>query len=288
MIKILLISLLNILPLLNVGDEFQATDSFTIVSTAPVMTDDTWTIDSITVYEGTTLFIVEKDSLAVKIVNENYRQGWVTEEVLRDKILPNHVISHLFHDFSDNRVLCFITALCIGAVLIVIRLLRKQYVHFVHFNDVHSVYPMLLCLTVAVSAIIYSHVQSDYVDVWREFYFNPELNPLRLPLPTAMFVSSLWLILILFIAAIDDLRHSPNWDDNLAYLMSLIVVCLFVYFIFNFISHFGFLEYILFPIYAFFAIYMHIRNGRTRYVCGNCGRPMTAKGKCKICGAKNV
>ena len=58
MIKILIVSLLNILPLINVGDEFQATDTFTIVGTSPSMADESWTVDSILVEEGATVFIV--------------------------------------------------------------------------------------------------------------------------------------------------------------------------------------------------------------------------------------
>ena len=223
----------------------------------------------------------------MKIVNEKYEQGWVRADVLRDKVLPNYFISHVFYHFSDNRVLLFIIVLCLGFAFLFIQLMRKNYVHVVHFNDVHSVYPMLLCLTVGASAIIYSHVQSDYVQIWREFYFNPTLNPLQLPLPTAIFVGSLWAILLFFIATVEDLRHSPNWGDNMAYLMSLIVVCFFLYFIFNFASRWG-IELVLYPIYALFAIYRHHRHGRTRYVCGNCGHPMLDKGRCEKCGANNI
>ena len=156
----------------------------------------------------------------------------------------------------------------------------------VHFRDIDSPFPMLLALLVAVSAVVYASVQVYYPDVWRHFYFNPSLNPFALPPCLSLLISLLWAIVIVLLASLDDIFHKLSFADGLVYVGGLAAMCVLNYVVFSVLTHY-IIGYPLLAVYVFFAVRQYLRRGLKRYVCGNCGSPISRKGRCPECGAYN-
>ena len=126
----------------------------------------------------------------------------------------------------------------------------------VHINDIKSFYPTLLCLVVSSSAVLYGAIQQFAPSVWESYYYNPTLNPLTSnALPIRLFLLSLWTMLIVLIAVIDDVFKQPAVVDAVAYLASLLglhgalfvflpKVCIFILVILSWLP-IGLLHYIV-------------------------------------------
>ena len=117
------------------------------------------------------------DSIWVKVARDQITQGWIRESELLKGVSPDDPISEFIDVFSDNHLLIFL-ALCavVGGAYAMRRLLRRN-AYIVHFNDIDSFYPTLLCLLVASSATLYASIQMFGPESWRHYYFHPSLNP---------------------------------------------------------------------------------------------------------------
>ena len=126
------------------------------------------------------------DSIWVKVARDQITQGWIRESELLKGVSPDDPISEFIDVFSDNHLLIFL-ALCavVGGAYAMRRLLRRN-AYIVHFNDIDSFYPTLLCLLVASSATLYATIQMFGPESWRHYYFHPSLNPFGLPLHLAL------------------------------------------------------------------------------------------------------
>ena len=122
-----------------------------------------------------------------------------------------------------------------------------------HYHDIPSFYPALLALLVAVSATLYASIQLFAPDSWRHFYYHPTLNLLSLPLHLSLFISSVWLILIVSIAAVDDTLRHLSLSDAMLYLVGLASVCAVNYVVFS-VSTLYYIGYPLLIAYAYYAI----------------------------------
>jgi hypothetical protein len=131
--------------------------------------------------------------------------------------------------------------------------LRKG-ARIVHFNDIPSFYPTLLCLLVASSAVIYSSIQLFAPETWRHFYYHPSLNPYALPWSLGLFVCSVWALVIVAIATVDDVRRLLRLGETILYLAGLAAVCAVVYVIFS-VTTLYYIGYPLLIVYYVFAIY---------------------------------
>jgi hypothetical protein len=157
----------------------------------------------------------------------------------------------------------------------------------VHFNDIPSFYPTLLCLFVATTAVFYGSIQLFAPDSWRHFYYHPTLNPFSVPLHLCLFLLSVWAMLIVAIATIDDVRRQLPTGEALFYYLGLAGVCAICYVVFS-VSTLYYIGYLLLIAYIIFAVYRYIHHARHRYVCGNCGAKLRKKGICPHCGTMNT
>lgn len=227
------------------------------------------------------------DSIWVKVARDQITQGWIRESELLQGVSPDDPISQFIDIFSNNHLLIFLAlAVVVGGLYAMRRLLRHN-AYIVHFNDIDSFYPTLLCLLLAASATLYAGIQMFGAESWRHFYYHPSLNPFALPLHLGLFVASVWAVIIVGVAAVDDVFHRLNGSDAWLYLAGLAAVCGMVYVFFSIST----LYYIGFPLliaYAVFALYRYFRVAHFRYTCGHCGRPLRQKGRCPHCGTENV
>ena len=220
-------------------------------------------VDSLTLYRHEHLVVADIrsvptdsiDSVWVKVARDQLTQGWVHESDLLRSVSPDDPISLFIDYFSDAHLLIFLGfCVLVGGAYGLRRLMRKG-ARIVHFNDIPSFYPTLLCLLVASAAVLYSSIQLFAPESWRHFYYHPSLNPYALPWHLGLFMSSVWAILIVAIATVDDVRHHlSSLGDTLLYLCGLAAVCAVDYVVFSLTT----LYYIGYPLligYFVFAIY---------------------------------
>ena len=226
------------------------------------------------------------DSIWVQLATADYRFGWVRESKMIKNVVPDDPISQFISTFSDVHLLIFLIVIVLFSLFYLVRKISSRNAHIVHFNDIRSFYPTLLCLLVACSAALYALIQMYAPEVWQHFYYHPTLNPFSQPPIMEVFLVSVWLMLIVGLAAVDDARHQLPAGEALLYTAGLAAVCAFDYIVFSLTT----LYYIgvpLFFVYLWYALRQYYRHSRYIYICGNCGALLRRKGRCPQCGMMN-
>jgi hypothetical protein len=177
--------------------------------------------------------------------------------------------------------------LILGLVAFVFRRVKRLGAKMIYFNDINSFYPTFLCLLVAMSATLYSSIQLFAPESWRHYYYHPTLNPFSLPVHLGIFLASVWGIIIVGIATVDDIRRHLSFSDALFYYLALAGGCGIVYVVFS-ISTLYYIGYPLLVVYYVYAIRCYIHTSRAKYFCGRCGAGLQEKGVCPHCGAMNT
>ncbi|MBR1389069.1 MAG: zinc ribbon domain-containing protein [Prevotella sp.] len=194
------------------------------------------------------------DSVWVKVARDQLTQGWIRERNLLEAVSPDDSISQFIDFFSNSHLLIFLGfCVIVGGAYGVRRLLRKG-AKIVHFNDIPSFYPTFLCLLIASSAVLYSSIQIFAPEMWRHFYYHPSLNPYMLPWHLAIFITSVWAIVIVGIATIDDVSHHLPLGESILYLGGLAAVCAVDYVVFS-VTTLYYVGYPLLILYYVFALY---------------------------------
>lgn len=226
------------------------------------------------------------DSVWVQLVSETGETGWIHETELLPNVVPTDPISQIIMLFSDTHVLFALILVALITAAYIIRLIQRRKAPLVHFRDIPSFYPTLLCITVAAAATFYASLQMFGADIWRHYYFHPTLNPFLMPPILSIFICSVWAMLIIGIAAIEDTRHHLNFTDAILYLSGLTGFCAVLYIVFS-ISTLYYIGYPLLVAYCWFAITRYLRYFSLPYICGNCGKRIRKKTQCPHCGAIN-
>ena len=250
--------------------------------------------DSLVVYKNDHLVVADIrimsadsiDSVWVQVARDQQTFGWIHESKLLPNVVPDDPISLFISTFSDTHLLVFLVIIVLISVYYIMRKLLSASLPIVHLRDINSIYPTLLVLLVATSATFYASIQLFAPQVWHHFYFHPTLNPFSVPLPLNLFLLSVWAILLIGLAAIDDVRHLLPLGDAVLYLCGLAAVCAVNYIIFS-VSTLYYIGYPLLIVSVYWAIKRYIKMPRIRFVCGNCGMPLEKSRRCKHCGALN-
>ncbi len=217
--------------------------------------------DSITIHRSERIVVADIktipadtiDSVWVKVARDQLTFGWIHENELLAKVSPDDPISQFIDLFSNAHLLAFLAIIVVVGVAYGIRRLMRLGARIVHFNDIPSFYPTLLCLLVSSSAVLYSSIQLFGAETWRHFYYHPSLNPFALPFWLGVFVSSVWAIIIVAIATIEDVTRHLSMGSAILYLGGLAGICAFDYVVFSV----GTLYYVGYPLliaYYVFAI----------------------------------
>jgi hypothetical protein len=225
----------------SIGEE-KKKDSITIRRNEHVVVADIKTVPSDSI-----------DSIWVKVARDQLTFGWIHENELLSKVSPDDPISQFIDAFSNTHLLVFL-AFCVltGAAYGLRRLMRKGC-KIVHFNDIQSFYPTALCLLIASSAVLYSSIQLFGPETWRHFYYHPSLNPFALPFWLGVFVSSVWALIIVAIATVDEVTRLLPLGEAILYLVGLAAVCAVLYTVFS-ITTLYYIGYPLLIAYFYFAI----------------------------------
>ena len=271
-------------------------DSLWLQGDRPMHTDfkGTYFADSIYLYPGDLVVVADLaiipedsvDSVWVKVARDQYTMGWVHESSLLKQVVPNDSISEFIYVFSNKHLLYFLSALVVLFVLYLIRKMRRKRFRMVFYDDIASFYPTGLCLVISTAAVLYALIQQNNPSLWIEFYFHPTLNPFGQPFVLASFLSTVWLMLILSIAVVDDVLRQLTLAEAFPYLLGLLGVCMLCYLFFSIAT----LYYLGIPFlvaFVWWALRRYYRYGYSRYICGKCGAKISKKGTCPRCGAWN-
>ena len=225
-------------------------DSITLFRNERIVVADIKTVPSDTI-----------DSVWVKVARDQLTFGWVHESELLSKVSPDDPISQFIDFFSDAHLLIFLAFCVVVVAAYGIRRLLRRGAKIVHFNDIPSFYPTALCLLVASSAVLYSSIQLFGAETWRHFYYHPSLNPFALPFWLGVFVSSVWAIVIVAIATVDDVTRQLPLGASILYLSGLGAICAVCYVVFSITT----LYYVGYPLliayYVFAFRRLSLQNG---------------------------
>ena len=203
-------------------------------SVSPEFIDEnTLAVDSVTFFRGDHIVVADIktipsdsiDSVWVKVARDQVAMGWVRESELLPAVTPDDPISVFIDTFSNKHLLFFLALLVLVGSAYGLRKLHSQNAYIIHFNDIPSYYPTVLAVLVAASATFYSSIQLFGPETWRHFYYHPTLNPFVVPFHLRLFLMSVWAIVIMTIATIDDVCHHLSLSDAVLYLLGLAGVC---------------------------------------------------------------
>lgn len=227
------------------------------------------------------------DSVWVKLAHTQEVQGWIGEREMKRAFVPTDSISQFIYLFSNTHASYFVIVFALFTGVWLLRLFRRKQLKMVYFDDIDSVYPLLLCLLMAFCATVYESMQVFVPETWEHFYFNPTLSPLRVPLVLSVFLTGIWLFIVVLLAVLDDLFRQLPAAVALFYLLGLAVCCIFCYFFFILTTQVG-VGYLFLAAFAWvFLRKMRAALADYRYCCGHCGQKLKAKGRCPNCGAIN-
>lgn len=195
----------------------------------------------------------KEDSVWIQLATEDYQFGWIHESRLLPRVVPDDPISQFIMTFSNVHLLIFLVIIVLIAVAYMIRKIYSKNAKIVHFNDIDSPYPTALVLMVSLSAAFYATIQTFMPEMWRHFYFHPSLNPFAVPRVLGFFLASVWSILILGLACIDEVKHRLNIGEAILYMGGLAGMCAIDYIVFSFTTLY-YVGYIILVAYFWFAI----------------------------------
>lgn len=223
-----------------------------------------WADDSFCVYNKDRLAVSEIRHLNdtsvtatwIQLVRDEKTLGWVQEDKLMSHVVPDDPISWFIAVFSGINNLLFLMIIALVSALYGLRYLFKRQTKIVHFNDIKSFYPSLLTLVVATLSTLYGTIQHFVPDKWVHFYFHPSLNLFELKGLLSVFISGVWLMVVIGIAVIDDIRQKLETEEMIYYLLGLLGVCIIDYIVFT-LSTIYYLGYILLPLYYIYTFYRY-------------------------------
>lgn len=247
-----------------------------------------------TLYRGDTIAVAEFmvlpsdsiDSIWVKVAHDQEVQGWVPEKSIDESFIPINAISTFITLFSSIHGTVFTALIALFALICLFRFSQKKKARLVFYHDIESAYPLLLCFLTAFCATLYESIQVFRPETWEHFYFNPTLNPFQTPFVLSLFLLGLWGIVIVLLAAIEEVFKMLRFSAALFYLSGLIAACIVCYLFFIFAARI----YIGYPllIYFFYRIVRKALGAHTyHYRCGRCGALLRKKGECPSCHAIN-
>lgn len=244
-----------------------AADSLMLIKQQPEEYVNHLAIDSFAVMQHCLLVVSDirmipqdrVDSVWIQLATEDNVFGWTHESNMLPKVVPDDPISQFIMVFSNTHLLIFLIVFVLIGVCYLVKKIFTRNAPIVHFNDIDSPYPTALVLMVSLSAAFYATIQTYMPEVWRHFYFHPTLNPFAVPKVLGFFLASVWAILILAIACVDEVKNRLTLGEGILYLGGLMGMCALDYIIFS-ISTLYTVGYIILVAYFWYAIRAYLKR----------------------------
>lgn len=196
---------------------------------------------------------IQSDTVWVQLMRDETTFGWVEEMSMREQVVPADPISQAIAGFSDQHILFFIIFVTLIIFVYVLRRKQKHHVPIVHFQDIETKYPAVLCLMMATAAALYASIQMFDFEGWQYYYYHPTINPLAEHGIISLFLTLVWMIIIMSVASVSEVTKCLRPLDAIIYLLTLFAVCCVDYVLFSQLT----LYYIGFPLlvgYYVFAV----------------------------------
>lgn len=227
------------------------------------------------------------DSVWVKVARDQFAQGWIHQSDFLASVVPDDPISEFIYLFSQRHLWFFLGLVFTVLIVLVVQKIRHSRFNMIFVRDISSFYPTMLTVSLSSSALLYASIQRLVPETWVLYYYHPTLNPFDLPLILGLFIASIWLLVVLVIATIDEVLALLPIPEAILYLFSLLGVCVVCYMVFS-LPALGWFGYILYLIFSVALIWRYIKCFRARCLCGKCGAKMHGKGQCTRCKTRNV
>ena len=163
------------------------------------------------------------DSIWLRIGSDGIPLGWVGETEMLSKAAPVDPISHFIFQTRAHR----------NIILLIISILFLAGLAAIWFRQgvrsKLSGYPAALILSAATSGLLFALLQGIASHQWQEYYFHPTLNPLGQPLLLAVYLTGMWLSILLWIATIFDLYAKLSFTRLLSGMALYTVSAVFLY-----------------------------------------------------------
>lgn len=220
--------------------------------------------DTCRVYRGDVVAVAEIrtlpgdsiDSVWVKVASNQFSMGWIPERELLRGTTPDSTISILLYTLSGSRAVWMSALVVLGLATVFIGRRRHQGKPVrLKFPMLRSPYPSLFLILVGVMASLYASVQNFVPEFWQEYYFHPTLNPLVLPPLMAVLVVIMWLVIITFIAVVDEAYSHLYILPAVAYLTELLGLAMLTYLVISWTT-------LLFVGYVLLALLVYVLGKR--------------------------
>lgn len=196
------------------------------------------------------------DSIWVKVASSQVNMGWIPEHELLKGTTPDDIISEIIDMLSGSRIIWMTLLALLGISGLIIKKKGKSTFEKIHdfgfLNQMNSPYQYVFLIITAVLASYYATIQNFVPEFWQEYYFHPTLNPLVLPPTMATLLILAWLVIITFLAVIDEVYHNFYFIPGITFLRKLLGVAMLVYLLVSWTT----LIYIGYPILIFVIIYL--------------------------------
>lgn len=289
------------------GYNFVAADSMWIISRPPFDLQLAFASDDSTLIKARDVLVVEEirrdtsskpfciwlkiaaveTSPSIDRTDEIASSGWIQEVKLMKKVVPDTPVSKIIHKLSSKSFKSMLWILAIVLCLLGVSFFRRKTSYT---REINCLYLPLLYIVLSGAIVLHRSIWHFVPDTWVEYYFYPTLNPFNQLLPPVMslFIFLIWLLVLLWIAVIDDIRRKIS---NFARLVTNLLLfgghCIMIFAAFAVVIPFTLL-YPLLLMYWTYVIYQYRKHNRKKiYYCGNCGALLHELGTCPECEAQN-
>lgn len=197
------------------------------------------------------------DSIWVKVASDQFTMGWLRERELLQGAIPDDTISEMLDLLSSSRAIWMSALVALGIIAFILgkkkNMKQKELLRstFAFLHEQPGIYPPLFLLLVACMASLYASVQNFVPEYWQEYYFHPTLNPLVLPPLMATLVVVMWLVIITFLAVIDEVYHHFYFMPGITWLAKLGGTAMLVYLLISWTTLI-YVGYLLLVVLAYF------------------------------------
>lgn len=211
-------------------------------------------MDTCKVYDGDLIVVASIktipgdsiDSVWVKVAHDQFTMGWIPEDELLKGTVPDDMISEMLDVLTGSRGFWMSAMVLLGVVGCLLRRGKAKNLHIFKFDEMDGFYPCLFLTLMTIMASLYASVQNFVPEYWQEYYYHPTLNPLELPFVMSMLVVLIWLVIIVYIAVIDEVYHHFYFAPGVAYLLELTGIAMIVYLVVSW-STLYYIGYIIAP-----------------------------------------
>lgn len=205
------------------------------------------------------------DSIWVKVAHDQLTMGWIPESELLKSSIPNDEISELLYILTNSRVFWMSALLLFGIYAYTRHRTKNRNLYILNFNEMRSIYPFLFLALVAIMASVYATVQNFVPEFWQEYYYHPVLTPWKLPFIMGFLLSLVWLVVIVFIAVLDEVYNHFYFIPGISYIFELLGLAMFVYLVISWTTliYIGYLILIGF-LYLIGWAYFHFVNNKRK------------------------